>query len=164
MHLFQVISDKPWYNLGLQQLQPSFTQSQFISYHITEKQITNLSEPHTNEGDKMKTVDSLGIDTVDGSRGKESGSSSSMETLSSMSCDDNSLEAADGAVAQDDASSITKTNYPETKDEKKIEVISEKKQADANPKMAWDLSCGYNGGGCICLEASSRFNQPVIFK
>ncbi|RUS76049.1 hypothetical protein EGW08_016179, partial [Elysia chlorotica] len=141
----KVILDKPWYNLGLQQLQPSFTQSQFITYHITEKETLGLTDTNKAEEDKERAGDTVGL-----------------EASSLSTCDDNSF--THDAAVQDNAVSKNETHCSESNKEKKTEVISEKKQAVANPTMTWDLSCGYNGGGCICLKALSLSNRPMIFK
>ena len=93
------------------------------------------------------------------------GDLTSVQTSSSITCENETPVAADSSGPVGDASKAEKTDCsPGTKTELKIQVISEKKQATTDPRMSLDPCCGYNGGGCLRLDALSKPDQPVIFK
>ncbi|KAH9498897.1 hypothetical protein Btru_004974 [Bulinus truncatus] len=93
----QVLSDNLWFNLSLQQIQPTFTQSQFVSYTV------------------KKTVENVKDET--------------------------------GALKDEITVSVnTKIPHP------------------AQPKMKFDVTCGYIGGGCLKLSAKRIQSQAVWYK
>ncbi|CAG5124251.1 unnamed protein product [Candidula unifasciata] len=50
----QAVTDGPWYNLSLQQIQPSFTHSQFVAYTVTKVIEPEASEDKQQQEKKQK--------------------------------------------------------------------------------------------------------------
>uniref|UniRef100_A0A0B7AGW3 Cytosolic endo-beta-N-acetylglucosaminidase n=1 Tax=Arion vulgaris TaxID=1028688 RepID=A0A0B7AGW3_9EUPU len=60
----QVVSDSPWYNLSLQQLQPSFTHSQFVSYTVS-KIPQNEDPEEESQDEKQKEKFSIKVESYE---------------------------------------------------------------------------------------------------
>ncbi|GFS08326.1 cytosolic endo-beta-N-acetylglucosaminidase [Elysia marginata] len=158
----KIISDKPWYNIGLQQMQPSFTQSQFTSYSVNVKHIPIAFTAVMNKDENEEPKGSVVTDVADS---EMKTNPFSEDKILSFGFNDDLSKNIDVNGDRENISADEKTaSSAKPKEVVEIDVITEKKLADVNPTMTLDLCCGYNGGGCICLQAFATSSQPVIFK
>ncbi|GFO00336.1 cytosolic endo-beta-n-acetylglucosaminidase-like [Plakobranchus ocellatus] len=168
----EVISSAPWYNLGLQQIQPSFTDTQFMSLCIikdgglavekcdTDTQYneqTAVEDPYNSDAGHGKTK-STDLTQNDVRCHNESALTVAGSKENAITKNDSGIETIDQIGM---AQCITEDN---DKHELKENIHVLDVSNENRPRMSIDLSCGYNGGGCLRLEARPIPGQPVFFK